>query len=398
MSYILKLKNIYAVGFLTISLLTSIAHAGYTVASTSSDKLDILKYTHVIISGKGNDLRLNPMIAALAKAKKIMAVYPNDQIFILNVQEVSNAEQLSTIRSFGFQILRSEAKLLDKNALLREIEIFKQISSLDFYGHSGIEPGFFLDGVGENDLKWQPFDKIATRLVGHFSKNAYAVLNGCNQGQILAPVLSKLWAIPVAGTLTSSHFEILYNDGKYYWNEESNHKRFALEAQKTLRMKPDGVLYEGIYGEYQSGLPFFKFFCSGLSQERCLRGMKASVFAIVGVGELSQSSSAEDYLKVVREWLCPISEFGTNHQPDCISHLEKITVSVPVSMKDKTYSPFDGPSTHCTFDGCYPSACFKSATAMSECAKAPAQRGVTTSTTFVDEYLSYVQAFNLSLL
>lgn len=375
-------------------MLPSFAQAGYTLAGKLALKNQAQIRAHIIISGKGNDLRLNPMIAALAKAKKIESVFSDEQIIILNVQEVSAAEHISTINSFGFNIIRNESRLLDEATLMQELEAYYQIASIDFFGHSGIEPGIFLDGIGENDLKWRPFDKMASRLIGHFTEDAYAVLNGCNQGQLQAPTLSKLWQIPVAGTLTSSHFEILFNDGKYYWNEASNHNLFASNSQASLRMKPDYVVYDGVYGHYQSGLPFFKFFCAGISSKSCHTGMRASVYVIVGPDHLSHQSSEENYLKVVREWLCPSSEYGSKLQTECMTRLNKISSS----STDKTYSPFKGTSLQCNFDACYPKKCFKSAIDMSVCAKAKPTNLDLKTTTFVDEYLNYMEAFETSQL
>ncbi len=376
--------------FFTAMFAASTTFASYTVSSLPSTTFDFSKRTHIVLSGKGNDLGRMPILATLAKAKKYVEQFPQEQVFIINTQEVSDQVQKSMVKSYGFQIIRSEKKLLNETTLMNELVQFHQIASFNFFGHSGIEPGMFLDGVGEDDLKWRPFSEVSVKLKGHFTADAYAVLNGCNQGQIHAPILSKTWGIPVAGTFTSSHFEQLYRDGHFYWADDTQSRNFAPGSMNTIRMKPDDVDYDGYYGKYENGLGFFKFFCVGMPEEVCLKGIRASVYSIIGVEPLGDNAPIENYLKVVREWLCPAHQFGSTQQDACIRRLE----STSNNFADRNYTAFQGHAISCTFSSCYPKACYASVEAMTACSK-DTRIGVRNSTALSDEYATYIKAFSL---
>lgn len=272
-----------------------------------------------------------------------------------------------------------------------EASQFPQIASFHFIGHSATTDGLFLDGLGARDVRWYPSDRLNKSLAGHFTADAFAALDGCNSGQMMACSLSRVWGIAVAGSLTSTHFETLYKDDKFYVADESERANWLDRTYGAVyRMRSDNSDYNGVYGKYQQGPPFYKFFCIGIDEQKCLLGMAMSTRARVSSMENSSHMSEQEYTDVVRELLCPVGSWSSKLQIQCINKLAgAFTAST-------SFSPYLGHSAQCNFLTCYPSSssCETAANA-ADCARFAKPPEVGTSTTFVDEYLLYLKAFHI---
>ncbi len=368
----------------------STSHASYFISTKSGQQIQFNKRTHILFSGRGNDLGTAPEFASAAKGYKLGTAFSDDQVVLININSRDRAGGESILRRFGFGNVVYHSDTMDSTKLMDVMSHFTQIASFHAYGHSGIIPGIYLDGVGDHDLKWMAYDPQSKRLIGHFTPDAFVTLNGCNGGHLQGPLLSKMWSVPVAATLTSTHFESQYEDGNFYWmNEQRDRDIMVPQYISTIRMRPDNTNYHGHLGKYLQGLPFFKFFCAGISESACLSGMANSIRSLVSTNELPARPTADQYLAAVREWLCPSGQaMGDTSQANCMAKLAQMT---PVRA-DRTFSPFSGHLAHCNFDGCYPTACEASSAAASACASgAVSERAPSTS--FVDEYLTYMKAF-----
>ena len=153
-------------------------------------------------------------------------------------------------------------------------------------------------------------------------------------GIFLAPALSKLWQLPVAGGLTGSDFQRLHVDGHWYLEAEyaapsltwatENQLSYAEPAScKTgacRRMKPMNTAYHGAWGDFEAGLGFYKFFCAFDDIEACERGMARSLLGFPSLVAADASSPAEVQATVAIDWLCPTGK-STSIFDKCVAGL-----------------------------------------------------------------------------
>jgi hypothetical protein len=159
-----------------------------------------------------------------------------------------------------------------------------------------------------------------------------------------------------------------------------------------IRMRPANVIYNGHYGRYRQGLPFYKFFCAGLAESDCLKGMARSLISSVTAVAVPANSTLEQYSQAAREWLCPVTA-NTATQRNCDAQLAAISAGTVDLSRAQFYTPFPGANHQCTFEGCYEKTQCLILSKTSECAQReapPAQ-----ATTFVDEYTNYIRGFHL---
>jgi hypothetical protein len=390
MKTILSLFTFLILNFLVLGQ----ARASYFLVSLPSENLDFHKPTHIILTSKGNDLGRGPQLVASSRAKIISQNFPNDQILMILVSSNDSVSNESEIRQMGFDHIQLVNEVLNPKKLMDEMARFEQISSFFFCGHTAIPEGLFLDAIGERDIRWYPSDSQVKRLVGHFTPDAYAELSGCNSGHLMALNLSKVWQIPVAGAITGTHFETLFKDQNFYSADEVFQKSWStLSFKARYRMRADHINYDGHYGKYLQGLPFFKFFCVGISEEKCYLAMSRSIYGSVSSIEVSPVMSFEQYAAVVRERLCPAGNWGSKLQQSCMHRLENLPPQNTITdLSQQVFSPFDGVTAQCSFLTCYTET-LNCSTALKawDCARSFTPSGH--ATTFVDEYFHYLKAY-----
>ena len=381
------------------------ADASYMVVPFSKGAMDRAVRTHILVTSKGNDLGFGPQLSALTKAAKIADVYPTDQVVLILTEE--NGYNLRSLKLAGFTTAYQVNKLMDGDTLFDELVQFPQIASMHFFGHGAIPEGVFLDAKGKWDIRWYPRLKHPTRIVGHFTSDAFVTLNQCNLGHSMAPMLSRLWQVPVAGALTGTHFEVLMPEGKFSVLDQGSEKRWAKSTLGTLRtegtclrgcfrMRPDNGIYNGHYGKYTQGLPFYKFFCAGISEEACLKGMARSLVTSVTAVAVPAQPTFDQYAQAAREWLCPTGPTG-KFQKNCDEQLKNIPAALAESQNARFYTPFRSANHQCSFEGCYEKkSCLVISKFMSETlACAQNEKPTARATTFVDEYANYLRGFEL---
>lgn len=338
-------------------LLTFKSHA-FLVMTYNADKLNYDLPTRIIVTGAGDDLGTQFQQVARGKAFKYSEQFPNEQIVLVAALEENAGDNKTTLKYWGFNLQKENTSTFNGNSLLDELEEFHKISSIDIFSHSSAQYGIHLDSkIHRLTLNTRKIE----RLKGHFIKDAYVILHGCNGGFNLAPFLSNAWEIPVAGAMTSTNFQKLHSDGDFYlteaglfpntdWastNETSFNKPVKCISGMCLRLKPDNVPYKGFWGEYgEGGLPFYKFFCLKNSPEDCTRVMAKSLLGFIGKTQLKMNSSLNEYKKSLFDFLCPVSA-KRDLRGECEANLES-----SLSTGDTTYNPFLRNQVECNFQSC----------------------------------------------
>jgi hypothetical protein len=383
----------YWISFSISFFVFQFAQASYYVIPVKSSALNPTQRTHIVISGRGNDLGPSLQRASAAKIKKIAEVFPKDQILYITTEEKDEKSDTKNLKEMGFQFIERKSETLYPEKLMEELEKYTQIASVQIYSHGGVVAGIFLDREPrtdklEIDIPWMAKNPSPQKLVGHFTEDAFVTLNGCNTGHVQAVLLARLWSVPVMGSLSSTHFENQFRDGKFYWADESKKRDMAKCAYGSCyRLRPDNQPYNGMWGVFQQGLSIYKFFCGNISERKCLSGMAASVAINIAPSDKGPQMDYAEYAEAVREWLCPSGSFGSKLQSTCMEKL----ATFDFSSSDRTYTPFNGPSPQCNFKSCYADPKCENPYDNPMCPKNLPENK--TSTTFVDEYLAYLKAY-----
>lgn len=345
------------VSALMLCLLTFNAHA-FLVTAYNTDQIDYSKPTHILVAGAGDDLGLQFQQVARSKALKYSQLFPGEQI-VLIAHEEEGLDNKVLLNNWGFKLIKKDRSTFNGKAFIEESAKFTQIATMDIFSHSSAQYGIHLDGKAH---RLTLNTKGLEELKGHFTKDAFVYLHGCNSGFNLAPFLSDVWEVPVAGSMTSTNFQKLHANGNFYLTEpgffpskewaETNQTTFnepvsCSKAGMCLRLKPDNNPYVGYWGEYHDGgLSFYKFFCVKTAEPACKKIMAISLLSFNGIANINAASSLEDYKKVLWDFLCPISP-SKNLRGECIEALEK-----SLSGGSQTYNPFTQEQIECDFKAC----------------------------------------------
>ncbi len=367
----------------------------YIAGKISNEAGNPNKPVHVVVAGTAHEAGFLFQQAALTKALKYKELYPEDQIlFFTQTENEYNAEWL---KKRGVLLLHSDNKNLTTEKLVDTLKTYNKIRSLDFYTHSALSYGLQLSSINKGRIGAE--DKTIGKLVGHFSEDATITLNGCNSGFKIAPIWSKRLGVPVYGSLTSTDFQELHTNNQYYFNNpESKHDSPIADKNDLsfsnapscklglcVRMKPVNGPYNGYWGSYnEGGLSFYKNFCNGVSEEKCLKGYKKIATSFISTRNLNIDHSLEAYKEVVQDMLCPINA-KRELREECV----KALIASEIDETFYTYNPFRGKQLQCSHTGCnYVLDCprFKKECYLVNTAKEEAN-------TLVKEYLTYLKAF-----
>ncbi|MBY0415941.1 MAG: hypothetical protein K2Q18_17350 [Bdellovibrionales bacterium] len=376
------------------------ANANYFVTTFNKTEINPELPTRVMLAGSGDDLKLLFQQVAKAKALKYSEQNPGEQILFITASE-KDTENEYFLKKWGFTILETEKATLDGREFLKKVLPFKKILSLDIFSHSSAQFGIHLESH-TNRLN------VNTRgledLKNNFMKDSFVVLHGCNTGFNLAPFLSKIWNVPVAGSLTSTNNQKLHSDGNFYLIEEGLFPNSDWAKSNTLsfdevracstgaceRLKPDNTPYVGWWGAYrEGGLPFYKFFCVNNSLADCSRVMAKALLSDALIVNLKKDSSFEVYKKAVIDFLCPVSA-KKDLRGECQAKLDEALVT-----NDMTYNPFSRPQLECDFKGCQAEVkCEKMLFTVPKPGTCKLENKATAlATTLVREYKTYLDAY-----
>ncbi|MGZ5280227.1 MAG: hypothetical protein ACXWC9_09805, partial [Pseudobdellovibrionaceae bacterium] len=233
--------------------------------------------THVIVLGNGEEFALAAFASARLKALKWMEIAPRDQIYIISAD---HKLAIPYLKENGYQVKDSKGERLWAGALVMRLAYILKIASLEFYSHSNPPYGVMLDiGATKNTRVYlSPFqpkhEELYLTIKNNFTPDAFAVLFGCNSAWRVAPTLSLLWGIPVAGAMQATEFQIMGRDGNYYVGTKTNVSQYGKQTKNKkgflkpvdcgvgcYRLRPENKTYSSYWGHFKVGLPFFKFFC-----------------------------------------------------------------------------------------------------------------------------------------
>lgn len=251
------------------------------------------------------------------------------------------------------------------------IDGYQKIASIDLYSHSapltgvGLEPDLYKarlrvtpPGV-PNAYQTPNLERLAD---GNFIAGAYATINGCNSGFVLAPKLSELWKVPVQAALTSTDFQQLHEDGDYYFNNSGEYPSSGAWRSENdlffstprscsgggcLRMKPVTATYHGSWGDLGGGLPFYKTFCNyNVSSDDCAKIMATMLRAFPSVKNLNAASSRADFESVLVDFLCPL-KISSDVRDECEQALRD-----SLQTGNEVYGALGSRSVECDLKGC----------------------------------------------
>lgn len=292
----------------------------YRVGLYQDFVLDTTRITHVIVVGSAVYEDSDQFFqSGLSRAQRYKELYPDQQVVIISSPDVLNTPDEVVFSKYNVLVAKKVLQKINATALLSELNEYTQIASLDFFGHSS--PWAFKIGATNASLSPNEYYEELRNLRSHFLPNAYVTLNACNTGFGIAADLSAALKLPVSGALTSSMFERIGSDGLWYkeddWipgnyteiNKYTYTQNFICATGLCNRMKPSRWNYNSVWGRFkEGGLSFNKFFCNfNNSDGRCERGMANSLLAFPSVMPITANASADDFKKIVFDWLCPTS-------------------------------------------------------------------------------------------
>ncbi len=448
-----------------ILLFPVFSSAKYVLLKIKSENTHEFSYenrTHVyVVYATGRtELGFMPYLSTLNHFSRMTKLFPKDQFLMYvpvvstDAKELIGANSKSNLRGILPRLRKNI--LYDKNYVDRlmtteevyeTLHLVKKIASFHFYGHGGVESGMMTDEdmVSNHTERWRPSDIINNKIADQFTNDAFVTLYGCNEGFIMGPVLAQKWHTTVMSTLTATQFEVLYKNGQYYANNQSFYTNYAVVPDLqyyAYRQRPEPHLYNGIWGKYPHGLPFFKTFCptsfahKSISSgqlplrplEECeIRLAKALLAEAVDTEPtVLENLNLGQFARMARDWLCPSGTYLDKQHDSCRAKLEKINIESRLAYEqEKFYSPIKGPLPKCNFRGCFldinhelvahlvdltnnktkqaqPSdfteedlashSCLDNSDLAWKCANLPVQ-SKEKSSAFVDEYIHYLNGF-----
>jgi hypothetical protein len=333
----------------------------YRVGLYEDSTFDEDRITHVIIVGSAAKEDSNQFFqSGVARAYRIKQLWPNHQVVIMSSPEVRGADDDQVFSEFNIAVVKAVKETFTADKLMKELNSLSQIASIDYYGHSspwGLK-------LGKTDAAFDPteFTQSLTKLKAKLLPNASMTISSCNSGFNVAPELSRVLEIPVAGSLTSSVFERIESDGLWYkeddWTKdnyvEQNTQSYGDNLACTLglcwRMKPTRYNYSSYWGVFnEGGLSFYKFFCNfdNNSDSRCEKGMATSLMSFPSVRPLNSHSTKEDFKAVAFDWLCSTAK-DKAYFKKCVDG-----ISAAITRGDLIYQSHPGNELLCDFKSCH---------------------------------------------
>lgn len=331
----------------------------YRIGLYQDSVIDIDKITHIIVVGSAVKEDSDQFFqSGISRAYRYKELYPAHQVVIMSSPDVLNTPDDQVFSKYSVVVVKKVLEKFTAKNMLIEMNMFNRIASFDIFGHSSP----WAMKIGDMNAAFSPYEHItALKLLRtKLLPNAYATLNACNTGFIIAPDLSEILKIPVAGALTSSMFERIESDGHWYKEEDSskdnyvvmNKYSYNLTVLCTLglcnRMKPSRSNYYSVWGHFtEGGLSFNKFFCKfNNSDGRCERGMANSLYAFPSVLPLNLKSNEDEFKSVVFDWLCSTGG-DKEYFSKCVNGIEEA-----IARYDLVYQAHPSNELMCDFKSC----------------------------------------------
>lgn len=338
--------------FLFLLLMTLSFNANsYVYSVYNSSSVDTSKPTHVFVVGYPGALDDMFLRTAHSKIMKMDRLYPDHQKVLLMARGKKREQKrfIKFLQSKNYNIIHSDKDKISTRSIYRHLTNIKKIISLDVVSHNAAEMGI---GLEKGGVRMTFKDGYMKKLVANFTEETYVVLHGCNSGFIIAPRMSEQWGVPVFGSLTSTDFQRLHNDGNWYFNNSDQHPsggwdKGCVNKGGCVRMKPNNHAYSGHWGKYQVGLPFMRPFCAAsVSEEACLKSRYKEMTLFPSATSLSPASTKEEFKNVVMDYLCP-RNITSEDFDKCVKELRESETDTSVIS-----FPFRGLELSCTKEDC----------------------------------------------
>lgn len=338
--------------------------------------IDLGRRTRIILVGDSHKLGTLPLYAGTTRARRYRELYPNDQIVLLVSEGVRDASVVKT----GADLVQSgtfgdggprvaDLRRLDATQIVKALDRFQKIASIDFYGHSS-PFGMLLESDGGGRTLSGDVPGSVGALADNFDHDAnpYVAMHGCNGGVFTAPKLSKLWKVPVAGNLTASNFQELMSDGHWYFNDDGKFPASLQRASKNtvsyatpaacdngacVRMRPEDGPYYGVWSNpdtgFQYGLSFLKFFCAyDDANSTCAKGMAQSLYGSVSDVRVDAQATDEQLRDALAEFFCARDDDESWFSTCKANLLRAVDEDLPFSPMRRATER----SLECDFTGC----------------------------------------------
>lgn len=332
----------------------------YRIGLFKDYNVDYNKITHVIVVGSAAKEDSDQFFqAGLSRAIRYKEVFPTHQVVIMSSPEVVDRDDDKVFSDFQINVIKMVENTFYPSLFLNELKAYTKIQSLDYYGHSspwGLK-------LGKKDAAFDPSEEKSKliALKSNFLPNAYITLNSCNSGFNIAPALSQLLELPVAGTLTSGLFERIETDGRWYKEDDKSKINYANQNSFSFvdniicqftgactRMKPSQYNYSSYWGDFGQGLSFSKFFCNfENTNNKCQKGMALSLFTFPSLKPIKTDSDFEDYKTVLFDWLCQ-----TTRNPNAYNNCVNGTLAA-ISRGDNVFKSHTSSELVCDFKSCH---------------------------------------------
>ncbi len=336
--------------FLASTLISTSAHA-YSVFTLKTVNWSKVKTVDVFIAGYGEEMGLQFLYGAITRAQVHDETYPDTRAqVIIWAKEDGKSSDEDTLRRRGFKVMEVNSRKLSESRMTKLIKGLPLLSSLHIISHNAAVEGVAVqqsDRIGPKASLW-------TEIKDRMAADAYVFLHGCNTGYLVAPGVSKVIQRPVFGSLTSTDFQQVFDNGQWYHNNSGwgqypaglgkstvNQVLFASEQSCWKgfchRMMPNEHTYRGYWGDYEVGLPFYKAFCNFNTSDKakCMKGIAQAINTTPTIGAKSWQDKVEDFL-------CPRMGDASVHE-SCVAALQN-----GGDRKDF----FRGKTLNCELDGC----------------------------------------------
>jgi hypothetical protein len=335
----------------------------------------------IFIIGEGDELAHSFVESAVTRARKHKQVFPDRKQLLIWTTEHGSEEDRQYLEERNLKPILIDEKQLPVLDLLNALSKIKNIHSLHFFGHHSAVYGAALQS-GEQKLNfidrhdpWQKkhpeYEQKWREVLRNLTESAYIYLHGCNTGFITAVKMSQQFNIPVFGSLSATAFQNLFEDGKWYhrhpgqfpdegsWasvNRTSFDEKEVCWKGYCSRLKPEVYPYYGYWGDYDTGLPFYKAFCAydksyTKDVDRCYRAMIETIWTWPSTIKDSHLSY-EGFVDSLKDFLCPLNtkdEFSYINE-NCMQMLTDIQEGrTPFLFGERM---FHGNTTFCSLDGC----------------------------------------------
>ena len=392
------MRRLFSLATMTLVSMVSLQSQAWIEATWPAD-LDASARTFVVIAGNGYD-GVGSLFqqAAIEAIQKIRDQEPGTQVLLISGDDGSKSSSMSNIREWTHGAnVRDLGKGYAAADVVSRLAKLDKISGLFFFAHNAPQSGIGLGGASDRlNFKTSGVKNLGS----HFTSDAIAWIAGCNSGFNLAPEFSGSWKIPVIGSLTATNFQQLHQDGNFYENDaglfpsdhwkSSNDQSFSsakpCAGEVCVRLKPDNFPYSGKWGKMNSGLGFYKFFCGGVEDARCLSGMARFAKLWVGPTRLSENDP-EQNRKFIEDFFCPQDSKGVQREA-CARGIEEALKS-----DDADYQVFGGQTLQCTLKGCEVNIKCHTFLFWDKCTIKSGGRD--TTSTMMGEVKNYLKAFSM---